>query len=1658
MSTTDKESIVAGTDNRPLMLEESDLDSWKIHIHRDDEFTEAENINELADIQAINILSQGLPRHIFNTLNQTETAQEIWENVELLMQGSGLIEQQQKEILFDQYESQDISNVSYVNLYTHLKSYEQHATKTLSKMNQSSGNSDPLAYMAQATKTSSHTSSQQYSPSQYVSLQPYYTPPPQQSPQSTNDAMQATMNQIWFKDKALLVEAKEKGVVLDAEAEAFLADVEYTAHYDDSLAITTTTSFEVRHEDAYDSNVDEAPHAVAAFMANQLGISTREGTSNDTNFHSKDLHKTTLGRSNQKYLKTAQLSRPALYRSHIVVNPLHTPYRVHDNEDTLVHVEVSRTKMLENMKDPKCPIISLPINYAKLNNLYDTFVPQKELTREQAYWLPATKVGSNQSKPAQQFVLTRPAKSQVNSHLKTLKSCFPEFDEVVKFKTTPTCLTDGEWHFEHTKICFVEQIIPFYEKIKTHVKGIEDNLFKEVSEYMKKIYELDKEYDQCVIDKKCLEIENKNLLIQNECLLAESISKYICYVVLTPDNVVPISVEPCSNCDKEQTKNLELEAEFSKVKQLLVDKERRCSHIETKYLNLELKFQKYKECFENPQVCNNLNSPELNIFFEINKLKEQLQGKDNTIGKLKAHINNMKDVSTGPSLSTLEIENTKLKEGLTAVRIKNDSLRDENVSIKERFQEWYKSKAGSNSSISSGATIPVKPKAVTSGLYVMTPKYVPSQKRINMETNSSLPRKEIVTVVDLSNVPVNLPIGIKSVPDVSKSMSKSDKKIHKNLPARSKKVKRVAKPPRNLNKKNHVDSSLNNNRTGFITKSISVCKTFWKATSKVIASVGSRWKPTGRKFTLGDTCPLTRINKPEVVSLENSGSIRTSEPTNNVTMTPRNDQFVAIVGYGDYKIGDIIITQVYYVEGLSHNLFSVGQFCNGDLEVAFRKNTCFIHNKEKVDLLKGSRTKNLYSISLKDMMEASPTLNELARKDLVRGLPKLKYEKEHLCPSCQLGKSKKSSYPLKTVNTNTEVLNTLHMDLCGPMRVESINGKKYILVIVDDYTRFGFVRLLRTKDETPEVDKKFIILMQRALNATVRYLRIDNGTKFNGVVERWNRTLMEAARTMLIFEKALMFLWAEAVATACYTLNRSLIYTLHGKTYYELLKGKKPKVKYFWVFGSLCYPTNAYGDLGKMKAKADICIFVGYAPTKKAYQIYNKRTRKIQETVHVTFDELTEGLTSVQSSTGLRLNSMALAHINAGSDLSELFQPLYDEDEEFPLRVQPQLVYVAPPRALEIAPDLPSTTTVTEDAPTTTTITSPSPSSPSDTSVDELENTTTTPSSDSFGNYVTYEFDSEASSSGTINVDTTHLNNPPLEHARKWTKDHLLENFLENVKPKNFKEAVQYPSWIDAMQEEIHEFKHLAVWELVPASLHSLVIGLKWVYKIKLDEYGDVLKNKARLVTKGYRQEARINFEESFTPMDVKIAFLNGELNEVIYVSQPEGFVDPDLPTHVYRLKKALYRLKQALRAWYDELSRGIFINQSKYALEILKKYGLDSSASVDTPMVEKMKLNEDRLDIAFAVCMCARCQAKATEKHLHVIKRIFRYLKGTIHMGLWYPKDSGFALRAFADADYADIFTKALPRERFELLLLLLGMKQMSPETLKELQESANA
>ncbi|GJS47392.1 retrovirus-related pol polyprotein from transposon TNT 1-94 [Tanacetum coccineum] len=229
-----------------------------------------------------------------------------------------------------------------------------------------------------------------------------------------------------------------------------------------------------------------------------------------------------------------------------------------------------------------------------------------------------------------------------------------------------------------------------------------------------------------------------------------------------------------------------------------------------------------------------------------------------------------------------------------------------------------------------------------------------------------------------------------------------------------------------------------------------------------------------------------------------------------------NDQIAPILGYGDLVQGTITIKRVYYVEGLNHNLFSVGQFCDADLEVAFRKSTCYIRDLKGNDLLTGSRGTDLYSISLQDSTTPNPiclmakatssqawlwhrrlshlnfdTINLLSKNNIVNGLPKLKFVKDHLCSSCELGKAKRKSFHTKTNLSSKRRLQLLHMDLCGPMRVESINGKKYVLVIVDDYSRYTWTHFLRSKDETPGVLIDFLTLVQRGLHAQVTTVRTD---------------------------------------------------------------------------------------------------------------------------------------------------------------------------------------------------------------------------------------------------------------------------------------------------------------------------------------------------------------------------------------------------------------------------------------------------------------------------------------------------------------------------------------------------------------------------------------
>nr|GEZ09491.1 hypothetical protein [Tanacetum cinerariifolium] len=1017
----------------------------------------------------------------------------------------------------------------------------------------------------------------------------------------------------------------------------------------------------------------------------------------------------------------------------------------------------------------------------------------------------------------------------------------------------------------------------------------------------------------------------------------------------------------------------------------------------------------------------------------------------------------------------------------------------------------------------------------------------------------------------------------------------------------------------------------------------------WKTTGKVFKSVGHIWKPTGRIFTLvGNVCPLTRIATPTIVPHR--------EP---ITIVNRTDKLVVTLVYSrkpkSKKVSNKMEPNNSWGSS-SSNVPSSPSACRAvlcsDLEVAFRQHTCFIRNLDGVDLLTVSRGNNLYTLSIQDMMASSPicllskvsktkswiwhrrlshlnfgALNHLARQGLVRGLSKLKFEKDHPCSACAMGKSTRKTHKPKSEDTNQEKLYLLHMDLCGPMRVESVNEKKYILVIVDDYSRFTSVKFLRSKDETPDFIIKFLKMIQVRLKVPVRRIQTANGTKFvnhtlrdyyeevgishetsvarspqqNGVVERRNRTLIEAARTMLIYAQAPLFLWAEAMATACFTQNRAIIRLRHGKTPYELLHSKLPDLSFFHVFGALCYPTNDSDNLGKLQLKADIGIFIGYAPTKKAFRIYNRHKRQIVETIHVDFDELT-AMAFEHRSSGPALNEMTPGTISLGlvptsfsstsyvpplrNDWNLLFQPMFEELLNPPPSVVNETPEAIAPIAEVIPPSYvnstgsPSSTTVEQDAPSTSNSHTPTETQssviPQDVGDDNLDMEVTHMGNDSLFGVPILEVTSAQSTTPESPQVIVQTNHPMPHHNSKWTKNHPLNNiigqlsrpvstrlqlheqsifcyydaFLTFVEPKTYKEALTQSCWIEAMQEELNEFEHLEVWELVPRLDKVMVITLKWIYKVKLNELGGILKNKARLVARGYRQEEGIDFEESFAPvarleairiflayaahknmvvyqMDVKTAFLNGNLREDVYVSQPDGFVDPENPNHVYKLKKALYGLKQAPHAWYDMLSsfllsqdfskgsvdptlfirkngndlllvqiyvddiifaahtlelcdlfanlmcskfkmsmmgkisfflglqisqspRGIFINQSKYALESLKKYGFESCDPVDTPMVEKSELDEDkegkavdpshyrgmigtllyltasRPDFQFAICMCARYQARPTEKHVHAVKRIFRYLRGTVHRGLWYPKDSSVVLIAFADADHA--------------------------------------
>ena len=843
------------------------------------------------------------------------------------------------------------------------------------------------------------------------------------------------------------------------------------------------------------------------------------------------------------------------------------------------------------------------------------------------------------------------------------------------------------------------------------------------------------------------------------------------------------------------------------------------------------------------------------------------------------------------------------------------------------------------------------------------------------------------------------------------------------------------------------------------------------------------------------------------------------------------------VTYGDNNKGRILgvgkigtnssnsIENVLLVEGLKHNLLSVSQLCDKGYLVSFDSQKCLIEHKHDINIKHvGHRVNNVYMIDLSIKQENNHCflskdddpwlwhkriahinmdhLNKLISKDLVVGLPKLKFEKDKLCDACQKGKQTRVSFKSKNVVSTTRPLQLLHMDLFGPSRTMSFGGNYYALVIVDDFSRYTWTLFITHKSDSFQAFRKLAKVIQNKKNLKIASIRSDHGGEFenkdfelfcdehgiehnfsaprtpqqNGVVERKNRSLEEIARTLLNDTSLPKYFWAEAVNTACYIMNRALIRPILKKTPYELYNGRKPNISHLHVFGCKCFVLNNGKDnLGKFDAKSDEGIFLGYSLQSKAYRIYNKRTMNIEESIHVTFDESNAILSRKNM-----LDDIAdsLEHMNIHEQDSKGNDKGNNED---------------PPEEVKSNDELPREWKASRDHP--------------------LDNII-----------------------GDISKGVT------TRHSLKDLCNNMA--FVSMIEPKNIKEAIVDDNWIIAMQEELNQFERNNVWKLVEKPENYPIIGTKWVFRNKLDEHGIIIRNKARLVAKGYNQEEGIDYEETYAPvarleairmllayasimnfklyqMDVKSAFLNGLIQEEVYVEQPPGFEIPDKPNHVYKLQKALYGLKQAPRAWYERLSNfllekefsrgkvdttlfikrkhndillvqiyvddiifgstndslckefsldmqsefemsmmgelkyflglqikqtqeGIFINQSKYCKELIKRFGMDSAKHMSTPMSTNCYLDKDesgqsidikqyrgmigsllylsasRPDIMFSVCMCARFQSNPKQSHLSAVKRIMRYLLGTINLGLWYPKNSTCNLIGYSDSDFA--------------------------------------
>ncbi|GJZ85920.1 putative ribonuclease H-like domain-containing protein [Tanacetum coccineum] len=721
---------------------------------------------------------------------------------------------------------------------------------------------------------------------------------------------------------------------------------------------------------------------------------------------------------------------------------------------------------------------------------------------------------------------------------------------------------------------------------------------------------------------------------------------------------------------------------------------------------------------------------------------------------------------------------------------------------------------------------------------------------------------------------------------------------------------------------------------------------------------------------------------------------------------------------GTLKTDSLDFEDVYFVNELKFNLFSVSQMCDKKNYVLFTDTECLVLSPnfklpdENQILLKIPRKDNMYSFDMKNIVPkesltclvAKATLdesmlwhrrlghinfkniNKLVKDNLVRGLPTKRFENDQTCVACLKGKQQRDSCKSKVLNPITKPLFMLYMYLFGPNFVSSLMHKKYCLVVIDDYSRFTWVFFLTTKDETSEILNNFIKEIEDLVDKKVKIIRSDNGTEFNnkvmddfcreksikreysvartpqknGVAERKNRTLIGAARTMLADSKLPTTFWAKAVSTACYVQNMVLVVKPHNKIPYELLE---------------------------FDGKSDEGFFVGYSLSSKAFRVYNTRTRRVEENLHIEFlenkpmveengpkwlfdiDSLTQSMNYVPVAAGTIINESAgtQGEFNAGTskeisqdcivmpiwkDASYFDTPSKDVDigepksatddqkqvedgldnknnekDKFDDDSSPKKVNAAGQHVNTASPDVNTGSfNLNVVSPLVNTASSYDQDSPKDMFTMGASHTLE-------ATHVEFFSDEDEPEVDLGNITNSYI--VPTTPNTRIHKDHPIENVIGDIEPTSIVKALSDSSWVEAMQEELLQFK------------------LQQVFRNKKDERGIVIRNKARLVAHGHRQEEGIDYEEVFAPvarivairlflayssfmgflvyqMDVKSAFLYGTIEEEVYVTQPPGFKDPNHPNKVYKVVKALYRLHQAPRAWYETLANYLLGNGFK--------------------------------------------------------------------------------------------------------------------------------